>query len=110
MLKPKLNDEMKAFKKSYETMEPMQVYNDWYIICFYESYYELLSHIIADDSGYGDCQSLIDWLDTFEKPLYFLWKEWMGYDGSLCLLWDDMIAWLYDLKDDIEYWNNPIAQ
>jgi hypothetical protein len=49
---------------------------------------------------------MIKWLDTFENPLGFLWKEWMDCDGSLCLLWDDMIAWLYDLKEEIEYWGN----
>lgn len=110
MLKQKLDNEMQVFRKSYETMESIQVYNDWYIICFYESYYELLSHVIGDDNSYGDCQSMIEWLDTFENPLGFLYDEWLSCDGAFCGLWDDMIAWLYDLKEEIEYWDNNNAQ
>ena len=110
MLIQKLDKEMQDFKKTYETMESIKVYNDWYIICFYESYYEMLYHINQDNSGYSDCESILRWLDTFEKPLKFLYDEWMSGDGEFSMFWDDMINWLYDLKCDIEYWDNTNAQ
>lgn len=100
-LKQKLDNEMQEFKATYETMTPTQVYNDWYIICFYESYYDMLTHIGSDESTY-DAHDIIDWLNTYENPLGFLYSEWLSYDGAFCGLWDDMIAWLYDLKCDVE--------
>ena len=48
-LKQKLDNEMHTFKKTYETMETIQAYNDWYIIMFHESYYEFLTYLIEDD-------------------------------------------------------------
>lgn len=101
-LEQKLENEMAEFKKSYETMTPTQVYNDWYIICFYESYYEMLICISADTNIYHGCQGILDWLNTYENPLGFLYSEWLSCDGAFCGLWDDMIAWLQDLKDDVE--------
>ena len=100
-LKQKLNNEMQEFKKTYETMTPTQVYNDWYIICFYESYYEMLT-AISDDENIYHAQDVLDWLNTYEKPLGFLYSEWLSCDGAFCCLWDDMIAWLQDLKCDVE--------
>ena len=97
-LKQKLNNEMQEFKKTYETMTPTQVYNDWYIICFYESYYEMLTHY----TQVNEIQNILDWLNTYENPLGFLYSEWLSCDGAFCGLWDDMIAWLMDLKCDVE--------
>jgi hypothetical protein len=98
ILKQKLNNEMTEFKKSYETMTPTQIYNDWYIICFYESYYEMLIHY----TQVNEIQDILDWLNTYENPLGFLYSEWLSCDGAFCGLWDDMIAWLQDLKCDVE--------
>ena len=97
-LKQKLDNEMQEFKSTYETMTPTQVYNDWYIICFYESYYEMLTHY----TQVNEIQDILDWLNTYENPLGFLYSEWLSCDGAFCGLWDDMIAWLYDLKCDVE--------
>ena len=99
-LKQKLDNEIQEFKKTYETMTLTQVYNDWYIIMFYESYYEFLTYLIEDEySGYNS-KDILKWLDTFENPLGFLYSEWLSCDGAFCMLYDDMIAWLADLMDD----------
>lgn len=100
-LTQKLNNEIAEFKSTYETMEPMQIYNDWYIISFYEAYYEMLIYLNDEPNGYH-AQEVLDWLDTYENPLGFLYDEWLSCDGQLSHLWDDMIAWLQDLKDDVE--------
>ena len=97
-LKEKLYNEMQKFKSTYETMTPTQIYNDWYIICFYESYYEMLIHY----TQVNEIQDILDWLNTYENPLGFLYSEWLSCDGAFCGLWDDMIAWLQDLKCDVE--------
>jgi hypothetical protein len=98
ILKQKLNNEMTEFKKSYETMTPTQIYNDWYIICFYESYYEMLIHY----TQVNEIQDILDWLNTYENPLGFLYSEWLSCDRAFCGLWDDMISWIQDLKCDVE--------
>jgi hypothetical protein len=97
-LKEKLDNEMQKFKSTYETMTPTQIYNDWYIICFYESYYEMLIHY----TQVNEIQDILDWLNTYENPLGFLYSEWLSCDGAFCGLWDDMISWLQDLKCDVE--------
>lgn len=97
-LAQKLNNEMAEFKAIYETMTPTQVYNDWYVIGFYESYYEMLSYYIEVEQN----EDILEWLGAYENPLGFLYSEWLFCDGALCLLWDDMIAWLQDLKDEKE--------
>lgn len=97
-LKQKLDNEMTEFKSTYVTMTPAQVYNDWYIIGFYEAYYGMLVHHIEENR----IQDILEWLDTYENPLGFLYSEWLSCDRQLSHLWDDMIAWLQDLKYDVE--------
>ena len=94
----KLDNEIQRFKADHESMAPIHVYNDWRIICFYEAYYEMLTHYTKTNENWD----ILDWLDTFENPLEFLYSKWLSCDGAFCMLWDDMIAWLYDLKCDEE--------
>ena len=101
-LKPKLDNEMQEFKKKYETMTPTEIYNDWYIIMFYESYYKFLTHLIKDETSWYKAKDILEWLNTFENPIGFLYIEWLSCDGAFCMLWDDMIAWLADLKEEEE--------
>lgn len=101
-LKQKLDSEMEEFKRSYETMEITQVYNDWYIIMFYESYYELLTYINEDEYSSYNGNDILKWLDTFEKPIGFLYSEWLSCDNAFCGLWDDMLCWLRDLMEEVE--------
>lgn len=83
-----LDEEMQAFKDLYKTMSTTQVYNDWYIISFYESYYDMLASDLVqcrlDDSA-------IAWLAEKESPLDYLYDKWMSSDGSLSLNWDEML-------------------
>lgn len=97
-LREKLDKEMQEFKNEYLPMAPTEVYNDWYIIMFYESYYEMLVYYIEENLN----EDIIEWLNTYDNPIGFLYCEWVSCDGSFCMLWDDMVAWLQDLKDDVE--------
>ena len=72
-LKQKLDNEMQEFKKAYDTMTPTQVYNDWYIISFYESYYEMLTFYIEEEDD--KISDILEWLDTFKSPLRFLYNR-----------------------------------
>lgn len=100
-LKQKLDSEMEEFKQTYETMETIQVYNDWYIIMFYETYYEFLTFVNEDEHSFHNGNDILEWLNTFEKPIGFLYGEWLSCDGAFCMLWDDMIAWLSDLMEEV---------
>lgn len=104
-LRQKLDSEMEIFTKTYKNMTTTQVYNDWYVIMFYESYYDYLLSLIeyfvlksvrdSEDLYYYD---IIKWLNTFDNPLGFLYNEWLNCCGEFSLKCDDMIDWLSDLK------------
>jgi len=98
-LKHKLDVEMQTFRATHKAMTSAEVYDHWYRICFHEEYYQMLTSPYINQERYKD---ILEWLNKFEKPLSFLYDEWLSCDGALCLLWDDMIAWLQDLKDEEE--------
>lgn len=83
-----LTKEMDNFKATYNNMEAIQIYNDWYIIGFYESYYELF---MSDFLEYKDYEDLYKWLSGFEHPLQFLYNEWLSSDGAFNHNWDMMV-------------------
>lgn len=87
-----LQKEMQEFEDSYKNMSPTQIYNDWYIIGFYNEYYEMLtSRFVEDMSIYFE---ELDWLGTKDKPLRFLYDKWMSCDGSFSHNWDNMLDWM----------------
>lgn len=90
-LRENLKKEIAEFKQEYEKKEPMQVYNDWYHIAFYEAYCAMLASDYIDNRCDDD---LLGWLSEKEKPLGFLYAEWLSCDGELSLDWDDMLDWL----------------
>ena len=92
LLAEKVSVELQAFEKSYENMQPVQIYNDWYIIGFYNEYAEMLTSGYLDDLGYDD---EIAWLLSFEYPLQHLFDEWLSADGAFSHDWDDMLDWLH---------------
>ena len=47
-VRTKLDAEITEFRKSYEDKTKKEIYNDWYVINFYENYYELLVNNICD--------------------------------------------------------------
>lgn len=89
----KMDKEMDAFKKSYESMTPTQVYNDWYIIGFKEEFYEMLSCDFIENRCIDD---EIAWLATMDNPLQYMYDYWMDCDGSFSHNWDFLIDMLED--------------
>lgn len=99
----KLDRELDAFRKSYDKFESIQIYNDWHIIGFYESVYDVLAdkfgiNLLGDD--YID-DSIIDWLDTKDAPIAFLYEEYENYgDFSLAYGCLPIKNWLEDLYNE----------
>lgn len=87
-----LDKEMQAFKDSYKSMTTTQVYNDWYIIGFYQEYYDMLTTGISGQLWLDD--SVMAWLTEKENPLGFLYDQWMSCDGSFSHDWEDMLDWV----------------
>ena len=92
-----LTNEMVEFKKSYETMSPMQVYNDWYMIGFKEEHYDMLMSDYIDWDYY---EYIEKWLCGFECPLQFLYDEWLGADGAYDHDWDAMFDFIEEVYED----------
>ena len=86
----KLDKEMKEFRESYNSMEVIQIYNDYYIIGFYETILELLE----SDYVENDYIEILEWLNTKDKPLEFLYETWMNVDGPFTFSWTDNIDWI----------------
>ena len=86
----KLNNEMKDFRESYNSMEVIQIYNDYYIIGFYETIFELLE----SDYVENDYIEILEWLNTKDKPLEFLYETWMNVEGPFTFSWTDNIDWI----------------
>ena len=89
LLAEKINREREQFKQEYMNKQPKEVYEDWYKICFYESYYEMLTSDFTNDR-----MDIIEWLCNFENPLGFLYEEWLVCDDAFSGSWDDMLGWL----------------
>lgn len=87
-----LEKEMQAFEDSYKSMTTTQVYNDWYIIGFYNEYFDMLTTGISGQLWLDD--SIIAWLANKEQPLNFLYDKWMSCDGSFSHDWEEMLDWV----------------
>lgn len=92
-----LTNEMMDFRKSYESMSPTQVYNDWYIIGFKEEYYEML---MCDYVDWDDYEHIAKWLCGFKCPLQFLYDEWLSADGALDHDWNAMFDFIEEVYRD----------
>lgn len=97
MLKENLNNEFKSFRRSFERMEPKDVYDSFYKINFYEEYYALLSSDFIDNYDL-----LVDWLSKHSYPLAFLYNEWLSCDGAFSGDWDDMIDFMTTVYEEEE--------
>jgi hypothetical protein len=99
LLRQKLDREHAEFEANTLKFTPQQIYNDWYMIMFYESYYEFIAYCCnADEYELND---IIEWLNTFKSPLDFLYNEWLDCDGHFSCGWDDMCQWLKDLHYEV---------
>ena len=99
LLKQKLDNEYSKFMTNTLKLEPMQIYNDWYVIMFYETYYEFIVYC-CDTDEYG-LDEVIVWLNTFKNPLDYLYNEWLDCDRHWSLRWDDLCEWLKDLYYEV---------
>ena len=86
----KLDKEMKEFRESYNSMEVIQIYNDYYIIGFYETIFELLESEYVEN----DYVEILEWLNTKDKPLEFLYETWMNVEGPFTFGWTENIDWI----------------
>ena len=93
----KMDKEMEEFMASYKKFDVQQVYNDWYTIGFYESYYDMLSCEFIDDKN---VEEEIVWLSDKEKPLNFLFNKWLNSDGAFSHNWDDMLDFVRKVYED----------
>lgn len=92
-LREKILAELEEFQASYKDMEIIQVYNDWYIIGFYNSYADLFT---SEHIGNFKFEEEAKWLLSFEKPLGTLYHDWLSSDGAMSYDWNDMISWVQD--------------
>ena len=103
-LRQKLDREHAEFEANMLKSTPQKIYNDWYAIMFYESYYELISYC-CDTEDYS-LDDVIEWLNTFKNPLAFLYNEWLDWDGHFSGSWDDMCQWLKELYYEVMKYEN----
>lgn len=83
----KLEKEMRDFRASYDNMDKIQIYNDWYIIGFCEEYFDMF---MSEYYEYGYFEEIYKWLSQFESPLGYLYDMWMSADGAFSHDWDTM--------------------
>lgn len=95
MLKKNLDREMEEFRQGFKSMQPVDVYNSFYKINFYEEYYMLLMSDFVDEY-----EHLVEWLSKFENPLSFLYGEWLGCDGAFSGDWNDMINFITNVYEE----------
>lgn len=93
ILNEKLDAEMQAFKKTYESMTTTQAYNDWYIIGFKEEFYEMLRSDFLDNQ---DVEEELAWLSEMDSPIQYMYDYWMDCDGSFCHNWDFLLDMVRD--------------
>lgn len=104
LLKEKMENEMDEFRHSYDNMDKRQIYNDWHIIGFKESFYELLSDIF-EEKPLSD--KILAWLSNQDKPLDFLYNKYqdsfdaLNFDSS-----EELLGFIEDLYSNEKALNN----
>ena len=93
--KKNLDREMEEFRRGFNGMQPVDVYNNSYKINFYEEYYMLLGSDFIDEYT-----QLIEWLSKFSYPLAFLYGEWLSCNGAFSEDWNDMINFITNVYDE----------
>lgn len=93
----KMDAEMTAFRKSYEKMSAIQIYNDWYIIGVKEEFYEMLKSGFIDNQEF---EEELAWLAEMDAPIQYMYDYWMDCDdGAFNHNWE----FLLDLVCDAYY-------
>ena len=97
ILKKNLDREMEEFRQGFKSMQPVDVYNSFYKINFYEEYYMLLVSDFIDEYA-----QILEWLSKLSYPLAFLYDEWLGCDGAFSGDWNDMINFITNIYEKEE--------
>ena len=97
IFKENLNREMQDFRQSFKSMRPVDVYNSFYKINFYEEYYMLLVTDFIDEYA-----QILEWLSKLSYPLAFPYNEWLSCDGAFSADWNDMINFITNLYEENE--------
>ena len=97
IFKENLKREMQDFRQSFKSMQPVDVYNSFYKINFYEEYYMLLASNFIDEYA-----QILEWLSKLSYPLAFLYDEWLGCDGAFSEDWNDMINFITNIYEKEE--------
>ena len=97
IFKENLNREMQDFRQSFKSMRPVDVYNSFYKINFYEEYYMLLVSDFIDEYT-----QILEWLSKLSYPLAFLYDEWLSCDGAFSGDWNDMINFITNIYEKEE--------
>ena len=94
LLQEKIKKEIERFRDSYSKLDFKKVYNDYYKISFFESYYEMISTNFIDIECF---ENEIKWLSSKAEPLEFLYDEWLNGDSAFSFNWDKMFDFIKDL-------------
>lgn len=95
IFKENLNREIQDFRQSFKSMQPVDVYNSFYKINFYEEYYMLLVSGFIDEYA-----QILEWLSKLSYPLAFLYGKWLNRDGAFSGDWDDMVNFITNLYEE----------
>ncbi|MBQ9688182.1 hypothetical protein IJV79_00940, partial [bacterium] len=97
LLVEKIENELETFRDSYKNFNVIQTYNDWYIIGFYEAYYDFLT---SDYLNPQQEANIISWLASMDKPLESLYMLWEDNSKAFSHDWDDMFGWLCEAYEE----------
>ena len=95
IFKENLNREMQDFRQSFKSMRPVDVYNSFYKINFYEEYYMLLVTDFIDEYA-----QILEWLSKLSYPLAFLYDKWLSCDGAFSGDWNDMMNFITNIYEE----------
>ena len=95
IFKENLNREMQDFRQSFKSMQPVDVYNSFYKINFYEEYYMLLVSDFIDEYA-----QILEWLSKLSYPLAFLYDKWLSCDDAFSGDWNDMMNFITNIYEE----------
>ena len=95
IFKENLNREIQDFRQSFKSMQPVDVYNSFYKINFYEEYYMLLVTDFIDEYA-----QILEWLSKLSYPLAFLYDKWLSCDDAFSGDWNDMMNFITNIYEE----------
>ena len=95
IFKENLKREMQDFRQSFKSMQPVDVYNSFYKINFYEEYYMLLVSGFIDEYA-----QILEWLSKLSYPLAFLYDKWLSCDDAFSGDWNDMMNFITNIYEE----------